>query len=77
MGCVPTSRAASRGGSRSRNDRDATSVSRTTASAGGSGKARVPGLGQERVKFLIGLERVVAQLTDRGIGCAPGVSRIS
>ena len=40
-----------------------------TACAGGSGKACVPGLGherQERVKFLIGLERAVAQLTDRG-----------
>jgi hypothetical protein len=67
IGCVPTKRAASRGGSRSRNDRDATSVSRTTASAGGSGKVRVPGLGHERqecVKFLIGLERAVAQLAD-------------
>ena len=35
----------------------------------GSGKVRVPGLGherQERVKFLIGLERAAAQLADRG-----------
>ena len=48
---------------------EATSVSRTTASPGGSGKVRVPGLGHERqecVKFLIGLERAVAQLVDRG-----------
>src|SRR5579863_8692104 len=69
MGCLPTSRVASRGASRSRNDRDATSVSKTAASAGGSGKVRVPGLGherQERVRFLIGVERAAAQLADRG-----------
>ena len=67
-GCRPASRAASLGGSRPLNERDATSVSRTTASAGGSGKVRVPGPGherQERVKFLIGLERVTAQLVNR------------
>jgi hypothetical protein len=63
-----------------RNDRDATSASKTTACAGGSGKARLPGLGherQERVTFLIGLERAVVQLADRGVWCAPGVPRIS
>jgi hypothetical protein len=42
IGCRPTSRAASLGESRLRNEAEATSVSRTTAPAAGSGKVGVP-----------------------------------
>lgn len=69
IGCRPTSRVASPEGSRPRNDREATSVSRTTALAAGSGNVRAPRLGHEREKLIelfIALERVVAQLVDRG-----------
>ena len=64
-GCRPASRAASLGGSRSLNERDATSVPGTTARDDGSGKvgvARLGDEGQELIQFLIRLERVAAQL---------------
>src|SRR5580700_6273616 len=67
-GCRPASRAASLGGSRPLKERDATSVSRTTAREDGSGKVGVTRLGdegQELLEFLIGLERVTAQLVNR------------
>ena len=64
-GCRPASRAASLGGSRPLKERDATSVSRTTAAEEGSGKigmARRGDEGEEFAEFLVGLERIAAQL---------------
>jgi hypothetical protein len=71
IGCLPTSRAASCGGRRPRNEPEATSVSRTAADASGSGKVSAPGPGHERQKLIqlvIGLERATAQLVDRADG---------
>ncbi len=67
-GWVPADRAASRWGSRPRKEREATSVSKTTASTDSSAKAGAPGCGHEReelIQLLIGLERVAAQLVNR------------
>src|SRR6266567_8330151 len=63
-GCRP----ASLGGSRPLRERDATSVSRTTAAEEGSGKvgmARRRDEGEEFAEFLVGLERIAAQFVGR------------
>jgi hypothetical protein len=72
-GCLPIRRAASLGGSRFLKDCEATSVSRTTAPADGSGKvcvARLGDEGEELIEFFVGLESVATQLVDRldGVG---------
>lgn len=70
-GCRPTRRVASGCGSRPLNDREATSVSRTTAPWDRSGKVCVAGSGdegEERFEFLAGLERVAAELVKRADG---------
>jgi hypothetical protein len=62
-GCLSTRRAASPGASRFRKDREATSVSKTTAPADGSGKvcvARLGDEGEELVEFFVSLEGVAA-----------------
>jgi len=62
-GCAPANRAASSGWSRPLNDREATSVSKTMARDGSSGKVGVAGSGdegEELVEFLVGLEGVTA-----------------
>lgn len=64
-GCAPAIRAASAAGKRPLREREATSVSRTIARDGSSGKVGVPRLGNEReelVQFLVGLEDVATQL---------------
>ncbi len=67
-GCRPAGRADSLGGSRPLKERDATSVSRTTAGEEGSGKvgmARRGDEGEEFAEFLVGLERIAAQFVGR------------
>ena len=67
-GCEPIRRVASVGGSRILNEREATSVSRTTARSLGSGKLGVARLGdesEELIQFFVGLERVAAQFVHR------------
>jgi hypothetical protein len=62
-GCKPMSRVSNAGGTRPLKERDATSVSRTTAPGRGSGKvgvARLGDEGEELVEFLVGLEGIAA-----------------